>query len=80
MKIDCDTDYNARGRQLKSCLGHQTNGTEQGGHQGNTLKTHQCHHHEEYPHASLGAATLAFCGNSQQLVELVNRRCGVPLI
>ena len=33
----------------------------QGGHRGNTLKTHRCHHHDVDRHASLGAAAPAFC-------------------
>ena len=33
------------------------------GHRGNTLKTHRCHHHDVFHHASLGAAASSFCVN-----------------
>ena len=58
-----------------------------GEHRGNTLKKHQCYHHNVYRHASLGAAAPAFCENSWWFIfkakllitiggELANRGCG----
>ena len=40
----------------------------QGTHRGNTLKTHQHHHHDVYRHASSGATAPAFCVNSRQFI------------
>ena len=59
-----------------------------GGHWGNTLKTHICHHHDVYCHASIGSAAPSCCVNYTQLLgsvwtnnggELANCHCGVSV-